>query len=321
MEKNVNIFRAIAIIAVILIHFNSHPSYHLNIYLDQICRFAVPLFVALSGFSLAKKYLSQSLNIVDFYLRRVTKLLPWYLVFALLFHFWIGAYPDQPLWKILLFGRADYHLYFVPMIFQFYLLFPLLFLLVKKFPLTVIFLSLIWQVFFYLLIGFQTENPTNANRFWTDQQQYFLFLSWFFYFLLGIYFALSPKVPRKIFPVLTTLGLLWSIGNCLQLSGAGINLIIATRFTRLPVLLYSTGVIGLAIFYGRNFSSGLLSYLGKISYVTYLSHTLVLRFFFDTLGFQKFLPEPLLAVIAICASFFTAAVFSKCYNFLHELRN
>ncbi|MEK7565888.1 MAG: acyltransferase [Patescibacteria group bacterium] len=330
MEKKIDIFKAVAVIAVILIHFVSayllifekwgSLNWQLNLVIDQVSRFSVPLFVALSGYGLARKYLSAPLNLKDYYLRRVTKLLPWYFFWATVLLI-VVPHGSYVLWKQYVFGRADYHLYFVPMIFQFYVLFPPVLFLVRKFNLKIVVLAALWQIAFYLIIGAKTENLANANRLWTDQQQYLLSITWIFYFILGIYWANAKKLSAKILIFIILIGLIWSITNSYSTINGGIHLITATRFTRLPVLLYSTGIIGLVIFYGGKISSGLFSYLGKISYVTYLGHTLVLRFLFDALGLQKLLPEPFVAFIAIVASFFTAAVLSKCYNLFHEFRD
>lgn len=153
-KKNVpeiNIMRAIAMIAVVLIHSTSSaslqlaPALSLNgfyMFLNKFSIFAVPLFIFISGFVLVYTYKDQPLNkrtILTYYRKRMTNIVVPYFLFSLFYfmlHYKSGAYSAFTSLKMftfqLLTGSAHSHLYFMVVIIQFYLLFPFLLLLLRN---------------------------------------------------------------------------------------------------------------------------------------------------------------------------------------------
>lgn len=324
VKDNLNLFKALAVIAVILIHttgtylaaYAPKNSLDWNFYLafDALLRPSVPLFVFLSGFGLARRYAKQKLHFKEFFSRRVVRIIPSYLFWSAIIYVSIkffeppAAQNANPLWKVFLFGRADIHLYFVPMIFQLYLLFPLLLPLVKKLGKLAVVVALVWQILEYSYIGLRTEVPYPAVP--TDQQQYLRFFTWIFYFLLGIYLAINfPSlkaaiVKRKnlIFALLL-FALSWTIVDSFRLNALGADQIVATRFTRLPVLLLATSVSFItAIPLPLGKITALLSRLGPPSYQIYLLHTLVLRLVLGKLLLWQQLPMPLVSLFIVAIS-------------------
>ena len=85
--------KALAIILVILIHtlssfqesvfvgFNGRWQ-TLAVLIDKLCRFSVPLFVALSAHGLSQSYLKKPLNYLQFLRQRLWKLIPKYLLWC-----------------------------------------------------------------------------------------------------------------------------------------------------------------------------------------------------------------------------------------------
>jgi peptidoglycan/LPS O-acetylase OafA/YrhL len=123
-RTRVTLLKGIAITAVVTIHIlSSIPGYIYTtanaaqyIYLDQLLRFSVPLFIGLSGYALAKKY-GTEIALVSFYKRRFSRLIPLYLLWSiglwLLFRaipVWNTADAYSPFWKVIILGRGDYHL-------------------------------------------------------------------------------------------------------------------------------------------------------------------------------------------------------------------
>jgi len=282
--ERTNFLKGFAIIAVVVIHT---INYFMNrtlpdtsfwpvlITLDQLMRFSVPLFIALSGYALAQKYLKNRLNLNDFYFRRTTKLLPAYFIWTGIYYF--SSPQTFPLWQILFLGKAEYHLYFVPMIFQAYLLFPLLFNLIKKIPWIFLIFSVIAQYFIF--------NYINQPG-WTDQKQYILFMTWQLYFVLGIFLAVTkPHMMTKIATVIFPLGIIASIFTALAWWGKTRDVIWATRFTRGWVELYATGIIILSIAWVKkikiqNIFYRTIVFLGVNSYQIFLGHVFFLRLLF-----------------------------------------
>ncbi len=139
MVQQINILRGLAIVGVVAVHTAAHfpqagglsPVVAANVVVDVFAHYAVPLFVMLSGLTLAHRYRTGGpLHATTFYARRLSKIVPPYLVFSLLylllFTFEYGA--PAPSWMAfaLATGSAYYHLWFVALLIQLYLLFPVL---------------------------------------------------------------------------------------------------------------------------------------------------------------------------------------------------
>lgn len=296
-KDETNILKAWAIIAVVILHFNAFLfgqtrglGWNIVLIVDQFVRFSVPLFMALSGYSLAKRYLI-SLSLKDFYLRRLVKLLPDYILWSLVIYFGMRLAFGAPLginllnlpdiFRTLLRGQADYQLYFVPTIFQLYVIFPLLFFLMKKFPWPILIFSLMVQAWSY------------PNYFFTqDQEQYRMIITWIFYFILGIFLAEKEDVLTKkkfsiLLPILLVLvGYAWEQIDAASNIAKRIDVIFVTKTSRLPVLMYGTGFILGGSLLARKLLSlpqkvvNILTFIGVQSYIIYLSHTMVLRLIF-----------------------------------------
>jgi probable poly-beta-1,6-N-acetyl-D-glucosamine export protein len=311
------LLRGMAILAVITLHFlaglpgstyMSIESRPIAVAIDQFCRFCVPLFVALSGYGSWQKYQKKEFEWSSFILHQSMKLLPLYVVastvFFLLFTFvsyWRPTWATPPFFLQLLTGQADYHLYFVPMILQFYLLFPLLFWCMKKTPNLTLLITGAWQVFLYLLFSDLTPNPFIIKYFLTDYLQYVWFFTWVFYFVLGMRLPAILQLMKRykflplFFFALTGFGWWWATSEGLLAMSNGIDPIIAMRFTRLPVLLYaSTALISFmavsqVLVRRVQLLVRPLVEVGKQSYLIYLFHTFFLRVLFTVIRVNAFL--------------------------------
>lgn len=328
----VNLLKGLAITAVVIIHILSSIPGHIYttpnagpyIFLDQLLRFSVPLFLGLSGYLLARKY-PANLEIIKFYQRRLIRIVPLYLLWSiglwilfLLIPVWNTPEKPIPFWKILLLGRSDYHLYFVPLIFQLYLLFPFLLKLLEKFPRATLFGALSIQAFSFILFNYLDTIPEETILD-SDQEQYSLFTSWIFYFVLGMFIAKRAVRLHHRIKTISYIWLAWGLGLAyLGLQGqlqifSGIDPLDALKFTRLSVLPYALSSICLAImvpwetFSHPSWLSKILLIIGKYSFVIYLSHTIVLRLVFANtyaeLNFSDMLITAIFTVLAINASY------------------
>lgn len=134
--------RGIAIIGVVVIHSTasaaSNATFGWNnqlVYLiiNKMASFAVPAFILLSGFVLCFRNakLATMQELLSFYMNRGKYLLIPYFLWSLAYHFYHNFGVDESfyIWlKIYLTdlcsGAASYHLYFVPLIAQYYLITP-----------------------------------------------------------------------------------------------------------------------------------------------------------------------------------------------------
>ena len=161
-----DVLRGIAIFGVILIHIigasfhfwnKGSATWFIFLTLDQLFRFSVPLFVFISGYTLYSKY-KEHFKYWEFYSKRAFRVLPWYFVWSLIIYLYINftvkpGFVNYPTWKLILLGKVDYHLYFVSMIFQLYLLFPVFLWLYKKFRSSFVIVLFVLEVLLYLIFS------------------------------------------------------------------------------------------------------------------------------------------------------------------------
>ena len=149
--EEINSLRGFGALAVMAIHTAAHfteaQSFNIlvltNLWLDVAFQFAVPMFILISGFVLAKNY-SDNFSLKDFYIKRLRSIIPQYTLFSVLytlFNNW-EAMENNPLninltlviKNILQFNAAD-HLWYFSLIIQFYITYPIIIKIYKFFKL------------------------------------------------------------------------------------------------------------------------------------------------------------------------------------------
>jgi peptidoglycan/LPS O-acetylase OafA/YrhL len=289
--QRTNAIKGLAILAVVLLHMLAYPYgiYNSNkqiffISLDQLARFCMPAFIMLSGYGLAVKYGNEKIHYFKFLKKRIWKLLPLYLVWSFASIVIISSIPawsfgNQPISLVtqMLLGQADYQLYYLPVIFQLYALFPLIWLFRKKANLVLI-VALVIQIALFILYA---SKVTNSDRF-----EYVLSLSWIAYFVFGIYLRLK-KLPNLLIKLAWPFGLSFfavMAFSSLKQINAGIDPLPALKFTRLVVIPFGLFMnLALIVFklpkesQSKKIMSSSLAWLGQNSYIIFLSHTIGLR--------------------------------------------
>lgn len=304
--QKTNFIKGLAILAVVFVHVLAYfPGiYHgdkqiLFISLDQLARFCMPVFIMLSGYGLASKYEGEKLAYLPFIKSRILKLLPLYFLWSIYSILIIKSVPawsfgNQPMsiFIQIFFGQADYQLYFLPVIFQLYALFPFIWQLRKK-PSIMFFSALAIQAISFYLYTLQTTN--------SDRLQYALFSSWIAYFVLGIYLKVKaiPNLLLKLAWPLAIITFAWLSFSSLSQINHGLDPLPALKFTRLIVIPFALSAsLALATFnyQKENFLGKIFSFFGQNSYLIFLSHTIALRIIYTIIN-QKLDFYPLLAVI------------------------
>lgn len=310
------IVRAIAIIGVLSVHASAAATvtmrdsayFILYNFANTFMRFGTPTFILLSSFVLFYSYYNRPLDgklIGGFYKKRLLYIIIPYILFSAIYFVYIKERNHLPFltgeaisefFEKLSMGQVYSHLYFIFISIQFYLLFPLLLWIVKKWKKAAYWLiptGFVLQWAFFLL----------NEYYWRLEMKGSLAPSYFLFFFtgaaLGIFF---PKLkewfsltrenatPRKI--------AVWFVIGCVWLTLALANTMlyynVLKHGTRYHVTLYeflwsfhtlfsALVVIGLSFFIYRHMPlilSRPLYRLGQLSFGVYLIH-LVFLFFYD----------------------------------------
>jgi surface polysaccharide O-acyltransferase-like enzyme len=234
-----NLLRAIAITLVVAIHASNswyfgadgdvslahlNPVVFLDTLVNQAARFTVPLFVILSGFGLAMSEASRPFSFMGFWQRRSLRIIPPYLFFSLV------SIALQPLfqaaslweklghfWQVSQNGSADYHLYFLVIIIQCYVAYPLL----RQIPFstrnltllgvfTICLFTLRWSTSLFDLFPAIAPYLPDSNH----------CIFWLPYFLLGMWLAKAPDWFTRQVQRLTSRqwGWIWAIAASLEVA-------------------------------------------------------------------------------------------------------
>lgn len=138
--------RFIACLAVMIVHITAtgvtgyiHGSfpYKAVLLLNRSLKFTTPIFIFLSGVTSFYSYRKKEFNYFSFLGRRLPKVLVAYIVWSIIYYavyMKLGYYSWNPGFfvKSVLQGTMSYHLYFVIIITQMYVVGPLFFFILKK---------------------------------------------------------------------------------------------------------------------------------------------------------------------------------------------
>lgn len=219
--------RGFAILAVIAIHttgyFTEIKSYNtlvlLNLWTDIFSQFAVPVFILISGFVLARNY-RFDFSLIKFYKKRIRSIIPQYLIFSVLytvFNNWvvIQSNPLKSNFALLLnnilHSDASYHLWFFSIIIQFYILYPVIikiYAFFKRINRAEFLLALLLIIQILWMVGI------HSSSFPFIKLNYISFL---FYFGLGIYtcdhFDQFKKSANRLTPIYLIMSLALTLGS------------------------------------------------------------------------------------------------------------
>lgn len=298
-NQSIQIFRAIAIIAVVLIH--TTPGGEWQVLCKPFINFAVATFIFLSG------YLTKidNDNWLAFYRKRIVRVAVPYLIWTLLY-----GLLDSPsvnvvsLVKNLLCANASTTLYYVFVYIQFVLLTPLLGMLAKsRFRFTGWLIAPVSVIAFkYIPVFADMPMGKHMELFWND-----LCLGWFTFYYLGLLLG-NKMIDRKF--NLVTLVALYCVSLFLQIgegyvwslcdpAGCGSQL-------KLTALL-SSSIFMLIIYVALNIGTSCqrfqpLTVIGDYSFGIYLSHMMILDGL-KPLAFFDALPYPITSLIVLISSF------------------
>lgn len=280
----------------------------------------VHVFILCSGFGLGLSQLKNKSSYLDFLNKRFSKIYFPYITIIAISFFIPYMYLDNDrfmalLSHLFLFKMFSPHFmssfgmqfWFISMIIQFYLLFPVLFTLFNKFKdstalISTIIISLAWAAFI-TIIG------KEDSRVWNS-----FFLQYLWEFVLGMILARRYLTTKSLpMPSIKVLILMSFVGLILY-AVLGVKGGVFKLFNDIPALM---GYLSLALLiYNMRIKviNEYFIYTSKISYEWYLTHILVfatIHFFF----IGKY-PIYIIAIFALTISYF----FSVFYHYLFNMK-
>ena len=304
-DRNIQVFRAIAIIAVVMIH--TTPAGEMQVICKPFINFAVATFVFLSGY-LTK---ADNDNWLAFYRRRITRVLVPYFIWTVIYSIQdIQSEGLSVLVKNLLCANATTTLYYIFVYIQFVLLTPLLGKLAKSrfrhlgwiiAPLSVV-------LFKYIPAFGDIHLGKHVELLWSDAC-----LGWFTFYYLGLILGnkiLSPKFNLRNLVFLYCMSLLLQMGEgylwfTVDPAGCGSQLKLTSILSSLIFMLIIYSVLSS----NHGTKCRLLSTIGDYSFGIYLVHMMILKAL-EPMTLYSAIPYPVTSLIILIISFIFCNVFT-----------
>ena len=276
--------RAVGIIGVLVIHTcrfdGSGWSFYANVILRQAVNFAVPLFVALSGFLLAEKQLSSKKEYFSFLRTHFPRILIPFFLWSIVYILPLVPHRvplSELVWMIVTF-QGCFTFYFLALILQFYLLLPLLQRIAtgKGLVLSLVISGLCWLGIFYLDHPNRVQLPIIIYK--------GLFPTLLFFFVLGIYLRKRPVfLPGKMAAILLPAGLFGAVVETLyrfELHGpVDYALTTAKASSAFLSTVFIVWVLSREATFTSEKSGKMMKFcvwVGQVSFGIYLSHIIIL---------------------------------------------
>lgn len=199
--SQITVMNALLCLFVVMIHLTFSPlseliigsAPHIMIFaVNKALSFSVPAFIFLSGFKLYKCYTTRSLVVAQFLKRRTYKIVMPYFFAVLIYiaYFGIKGWLDGNIFEYLILGTISAHFYYIVVLVQLYLLFPLIFRLFTEHSRTVFAVSAFITLFSVIFL-----NTGYWDRFFGTYIFYFVFgMLWAKYDLYRIFRKMLYKI-------------------------------------------------------------------------------------------------------------------------------
>ncbi len=325
--KSIDSLRTFSIFAVILIHtttrtlesagYNLH-AFEITLFLNQLARFAVPLFFLISGFVLELNS-DLHLNYLGYLKKRLGKIFVPYIFWSLIYYLFIYNQNHDNFVRVLLTGNASYQLYFIPTLLIFYIIFPLLHKIYKfiaNIPaLIVLGISQIYLMHQdYTIKQFSFADPIR------------ILLLAYFVFILGMVIArnrnrileIISKVKFWLIP-LTGYLLFYVFNEGKSRYFTTYNIQAFYSQWRISVLVYTLclGALLFYIFENPKLQSKIMETMSKLSFLVFFIHVIILEVIWSLLGkliFDKPMFDILFFTLVAGVSFGVAYLIHKIPN-------
>lgn len=269
--------RAAAALAVVMIHASAGQTSDAALVWNQLSRFAVPLFLVLTGFghagALAEgKFERQGLKAVR---RRLSRVLPAYFLWSaayLALDFVLGTPHEHPL-RDLLTGGAYVHLYYIFVLVQFILLSDLFCAAMHRHPACTMVLS---AAVTFAMQGLIACAVNGYLTFYSPLPPARYFLSWVIFYTGGIWLRLHDGWQRC--PLRLSVPL-WLLSAACVLLTAHFFPSLAPSSLRPDLVLYvfTTGLLLWTLCSRTQTLPASVRFIARHSFGLYLVHPMVLR--------------------------------------------
>ena len=327
-----DVLRVLATLAVVVLHLSaqhwadidvtSRAWFAFNLY-DSAVRWAVPMFVMISGALFLRRDISLSAILQKNVLRIGIAFAFWSAIYALID---FAVYDAAPSAALMQFFRGHYHMWFLFMIVGLYLIVPLL----RKFccdrSLTRYFLLLSFIFAFFLpqlaaLLSFVSPDFGSTLRAILASAQFDFVLGFTAYFVGGYYLSRRTftKYEELVIYLAGVVGFLFTVYATLRLSLAQNTPSELFYSYETPNVLLTAVALFVFAKQHLNFphmgktARNILHKLSKYSFGAYLCHAMLIdllsnRFGLDTLSCNAFFSVPLLALIVSIGAFLISAL-------------
>lgn len=310
-----DILRGVAFLSVVLQHSLANYVYTQNATIQQsyilavwyhLAKFGVPMFIFLTGAALFYNY-NKQVNFWKYIFKRIKEIFIPYLAWTMIYYFY---FTHNYNFDAIFFTRVSHeliapqlglHLWFIVLIFQFYLLYPLLQAFWNRVNeknnifhvmifCSIIYMFFMWVSYYYIPAHVQSYSPFIQNL---AANRNMIFIFYFIYFLFGGAFALNMPLWLKninnrwiLLASIFIIGFSWT-GYELY-TGSGLNLPINLNYsTTLKPSMFILVISEIGILYlladkisaAQNILVKTMNFIGKYSFGAYLAHALVMNYF------------------------------------------
>lgn len=182
----ITVMNALLCLFVVMIHLTFAPLSelivksvpHIVIFvINKTLGFCVPTFIFLSGFKLFKNYEKRPLYTKSFLKRRFNKIAIPYFIAVLIYMIYFGSkgWLEDGIFKSVFLGTVSAHFYYIVILLQLYLLFPILFRLFKRHSRATFLASAVITLFCVIFL---------QSGYWDR-----FFGTYIFYFVFGMFWA------------------------------------------------------------------------------------------------------------------------------------
>ena len=274
----ITVMNAFLCLFVIMIHLTFSPLLeltaksvpHIAIFaVNKSLCFCVPAFIFLSGFKLFESYKERPLAVNPFFKRRFKKIIIPYIIAVLIYilYFGVKGWLEDGIFKSLFLGTVSAHFYYIVVLIQLYLIFPLIFRLFSRHSRSLLAASAVITLFCVIFLNF---------GYWDR-----FFGAYIFYFVFGMFWA-KYDLYRIFRENLRRISVIYILLLLIHISKLYMSEYGGWGYRAFPVINMLYVIFAIIVLYAvseeylskKHFITALSGLIGRYSYSIYLYHCL-----------------------------------------------